>query len=83
MNDRAKFDVEFDGGLFNENANKFPADELAKYAGQYVAWNLDGTQILTGGSDREEAERKLQAMGGDPSQVVWDYIPSAEEDAVL
>jgi hypothetical protein len=31
-----------------KNRNEFPPEELAKYQGKHVAWNLDGTYILGG-----------------------------------
>jgi len=55
-----------------ENRNKFPPEELEKYAGQYVAWSWDGSRIVAGGMTMEEVEQKLVAAGIDPSQVVGE-----------
>jgi hypothetical protein len=73
----------FNGALFTDNANQYPAAKLAQFAGQHVAWSLDGTQILAGGADRDAAERNLRALGLNPSEVVWDYVPAPDEDTVL
>jgi len=83
MSDSYRDVPEVDGALFNDNTNRFPCEELAKYAGQYVAWNLDGTEILAGGATREAAEKKLAERGIHPSRVVWDYVPGPDEDTLL
>jgi hypothetical protein len=71
------------GQLFNENRNKFPADELRKYAGQHVAWNREGTRILAGDEDLPAAVAKLQAAGFHTGEVVWSWVPAAEVDSLL
>jgi hypothetical protein len=74
---------EFDGGVFNDNRNKFPFEELAKYAGKRVAWSQDGTQILASGADYDELFRSLAAAGIKVNTVVLSYVPSAEEHTWL
>jgi uncharacterized protein DUF5678 len=66
---------------FAAKRRPFPLDELAKYAGQYVAWSPDGAQIVASGPTEEAVEAKLQAAGIAPSQVVGEFIPAA--DSVL
>ena len=66
---------------FPANRRQFPLDELAKYAGQYVAWSPDGTQILASGLTEEAVEATLQAAGLAASQVVGEFIPPL--DSVL
>jgi len=61
--------------LFTENANKVPYEELHKYAGQVIAWTLDGTRILVGGTDELDVAAKLKEMGIEVSQVVFDNVP--------
>ncbi len=65
---------EFDGGIFIQNCKQFPPEELVKYAGCYVAWNLEGTAILAAGQEEEEVDRRLVAAGIDPQQVVHSYV---------
>jgi hypothetical protein len=72
-----------DSNLFTENFNRYPAEELLKYAGQYVAWTLDGTRILASGSDELEMEERLKEMGLDPSRVVGMYIPTPDQSTIL
>jgi hypothetical protein len=66
---------------FNENRNKFPADELRKYVGKHIAWSPDGTRILASGDSMDEVEENLIAAGIAPSQVVGSYVPEA--DAIM
>jgi len=63
-----------DLGSDDENRRNFPPDELAKYAGRYVAFSLDGTRILASGESMEAVEEHLTAAGIDPRQVVGSYI---------
>jgi hypothetical protein len=72
-----------DGAKFNDNANRFPEEELSKYWGQHVAWNLDGTQILASGKDNDEVDEKLIAMGIRISHVVHDYVESPDDPFLL
>jgi hypothetical protein len=61
--------------LWFQNRPKFPPEEEAKYAGQHVAFSLDGLRILAGGASIDEVEQQLVAAGIDPSRVVHSYIP--------
>jgi hypothetical protein len=56
------------------NRQNFPPAELARYAGQHVAWSWDGTQIVANGADIEEVYRRLKAAGIDPTRVVLSYV---------
>jgi hypothetical protein len=66
--------ADFDGGVFTDNQNRFPATELLKYAGQWVAWSLDGTQIVASGKDEAALLSNLQRVGIDPSRVVQGRV---------
>ena len=74
MSTNGKPAPDINGWQFNINVNNFPLDELAKYAGKYVAWSLDGTRILADGDDPDEVDQKLIAAGIDPSQAVGSYV---------
>jgi hypothetical protein len=57
-----------------ENRSAFPAAELAKYRGQWVAFSMDGRRIVAGTPDFVELDALLLAMGQDPEQVALEYI---------
>jgi hypothetical protein len=61
------------------NRNRFPAEELARYAGKYVAWSLDGTRILAHGDDLEEVAQVLGAGGHRSRDAVISYVTGPEE----
>jgi hypothetical protein len=69
-----------DGATFIHNINKFPPDELAKYAGRWVAWNGEGTAILASSANSpDEVVEQLVRAGIDPRECVHDYIPGLDE----
>ena len=59
---------------YAENRPRFPLEELAKYAGLYVAFTPDGKRIVASGETEEEVDKKLLAAGIHPSQVVGGYV---------
>ena len=48
---------------FFENVHKYPLDELAKYCGQYIAWNWTGDTILDSDPDQAELWAEAQRAG--------------------
>jgi hypothetical protein len=63
-----------DTSEYNENRANYPPDLLIPYAGQHVAWSLDGRRILMSGESMEDVDKKLVAVGIDPRRVVFGYI---------
>jgi len=61
------------------NRPKFPLEELARYAGRWIAWSPDGTRVLANSPDPLELDRLIKAAGEDPLMCVVEGIP--EEDA--
>jgi Family of unknown function (DUF5678) len=74
MSETNRIPEPFDWSKHEENRSKFPLDELAKYAGKHIAFDLDGTHILASGDTIEEVEQQLEAAGIDPSRVVGSYV---------
>jgi len=64
---------------FLTNRSRFPFEELAKYAGQYVAWSPDGTQILTSDNDPARVIDAVKALGYDPGETVISFYPPDDE----
>jgi hypothetical protein len=66
---------------FLKNRASFPVEELAKYAGQWVAWSPDGSRVAANASDPALLDGLLRASGEDPSACVIEGIPS--DDMVI
>jgi hypothetical protein len=64
---------------FLANRATFPVENLAKYAGQWVAWSPDGTRIAASAPNPELLDGILEASGEDPVQCVVDGIPALGE----
>jgi hypothetical protein len=60
--------------LYFENQQKFPVQELKKYAGKYVAFSWEGDKILANGASEAEVRAQLVAAGLDPQRVVYSYV---------
>jgi hypothetical protein len=71
-----------DLATFIRNRSAIPAEELARFAGQWVAWSPDGTHIVAGSSESEEAVAELlESMGRSLEDHVFGYIPRPTEVA--
>jgi hypothetical protein len=68
-------------GQHMENRNRFPAGELEKYRGQWIAWSLDGTRIIAHADDPDDLDALILQAGGDPQRCVVEGLP--EEDTVF
>ena len=64
---------------FIQNRQNFPPDELAKYAGHYVAWSTDGKSILASGDDELALDRLLAAQGHNTSDILIAFVPLPDE----
>jgi hypothetical protein len=70
-------------GMYSINRRKYPAEELLKYKGHWVAWSQDGTRILGSGEDFDATFEQLLAAGLDPHKVVWDHMDLPGEDGII
>jgi hypothetical protein len=66
---------------FLANRAAFPVEELARYAGQWVAWSLDGSRVAASASSPELLDGLLRDCGEDPACCVVEGIPG--DDALL
>jgi hypothetical protein len=64
---------------FLKNRSQFPPEELAKYAGRYVAWNPDGTTILASDEDELRLDAAIDAAGYDGAEVLVSFVPYPDE----
>ncbi len=67
---------------FLANRAVFPVAELAKYAGQWIAWSPDGSRVAASASEPELLEDLLISKGEDPAQCVIEGIPGDNASAV-
>jgi len=66
---------------FLANRAAFSMVDLAKYAGQWVAWSPDGTRIAASALSPELLDGILAANGEDPALCVVEGIP--DDDALI
>jgi hypothetical protein len=59
----------------DENRSRFPAEQLAPYLGQVVAWLPDSSAIRAAAKDFGTLWDRIQAEGDDPSQYTYEDIP--------
>lgn len=64
---------------FLKNRQQFPPDELARYAGKYIAWSPDGTRILASDDDLAKVAEAVEDQGYDPSEIVLSSVPFPDE----
>jgi hypothetical protein len=69
--------VVVDNDLYNKNRGKYGHDELRPYAGEWLAWSLDGSTILAHHADVMEVDRQLREAGIDTARVVMERMPDA------
>jgi hypothetical protein len=62
-----------------KNRHALPPEELAKFYGKHVAWDLEGKRIVASGDDDLAVIRAVTAAGHDLEQVVFSYVPFPDE----
>ena len=64
--------------MYDENRANFPAAELQKHDGQWVAFSADGRRIVASAPDLDVLEDRLAARGEDPEQLTFERIDSGQ-----
>src|SRR5713226_8966347 len=64
---------------FLRNRALFQADDVQQYDGQWVAFSRDGTKIIAAAPDLLELGRKLEEIGQDPQQVVFEQLWATDD----
>jgi len=67
-----------DADAYRQGRDKHTADDLRQYAGQWVAWNFEGTEVVAHHEDGQEVVRRVRALGLDTDRVVMEHMPPAE-----
>ena len=62
---------------YDENRANFPAEELRKYDGQWVAFSADGRRIVASAEDLDSLEDLLGVEGQDPEKLTFERVDSA------
>ncbi len=65
--------------LFQRNRQQFPKQELAKYAGKFIAWSPDASRILGTDDDELVLARAMQAAGHDTAEILIAFVPAEDE----
>ena len=65
--------------LFQKNRQQFPPEELAKYAGSYVAWSPDGASILAANEDELQLAKAIRATGYNTAEILIAFVPAEDE----
>jgi hypothetical protein len=64
-----------------ENRARLEPGELARYAGQWIAWSPDGTRIVAHSEDPGLLDDLVLQADEDPERCIVEGIP--KEDALL
>jgi hypothetical protein len=67
------------GQLFQKNRAQFPPEELAKYAGKYVAWSPEGSSILACHEDELQLAKAIEADGRNSAEILIAFVPAEDE----
>jgi hypothetical protein len=59
---------------YQANRGRFPLAELMKYRDQWVAFSLDGRQIIASSPELATLDDLIVAAGHDPEQVALERI---------
>jgi hypothetical protein len=61
-------EAQMDANELIRNCNAYPPEELAHYAGQYVAWSMDGKTILAHAAELQDLAQEMTRQG------IKDYV---------
>ena len=75
--------IAMDMQQFLKNRIEFPLEELARYAGQYIAWSADGTRILASDEEPLRLMETLDGLGIDRGETVISFVPDEDGSLIL
>lgn len=79
MSEKPNSKARVDRRVYVENRRKFTLEEINRYAGQWVAWSVDGSKVVAHHEDLKEAARLVQEAGLTWEDVIYDRIPPEGE----
>jgi hypothetical protein len=65
--------------LFRKNRAAFPLSELAKYQGQWIAFDPEGTKVVAAAPTVGAVHKKVIDAGYDPEQVSFEGVPGPDD----
>lgn len=63
---------------YDQNREKFRPEELTPYEGQWVAFSLDGKQLIAAAPDLLQLDKRLKELGTSTESVWLEMIASDE-----
>jgi hypothetical protein len=63
---------------YDQNREKFRPEELAPYEGQWVAFSLDGRQLVAAAPDLLQLDKRLKELGSS-TESVWLEMMASDE----
>ena len=74
---------QLDWGVYVVNRAKWGVEELRPYAGQWLAWSLDGSRIVAHHADPNVVCDSVLAAGLTGEEVVLEGMPDKENFEAL
>jgi hypothetical protein len=74
---------EWDGIAYSENRSRIDPETLREYLGEWLAWDLQGTQVVAHHEDAQEVVRQVRAKGLDPDRVVMEHLLVLYADEII
>lgn len=68
---------------YRENRDKFPADQLRQYEGQWVAFSADGGRVVASAPSISEVAVQLQSAREALRNVVFEHIETESTEINL
>ena len=62
----------------NTAIQDFPAGELGKHRGRWIAFSADGCRIISSDATLTALDQQVRAAGENPEEVLLEWIPDAD-----
>jgi hypothetical protein len=68
---------------YRQNRARFPASDLKRYGGQWVAFSADGRRVVASGESLAQVSERVSAAREDLREVVLERIEIETDDIQL